>query len=105
MLTGRTERGVLIPLAPPPLIVKSRQSLLGGSGRHADGERPARRVGHLTLLGQEGACRGREGGAAAAAEARLHRQLLEVDTLATKNGSGRSVSPLRREFEKQQKSQ
>lgn len=35
----------------------------------------------MTLLGQEGARRGREGGAAAAADARLHRQLLEVHTL------------------------
>lgn len=76
-----------------------QSSLLGGSGRHANGERPARRIGYLTLLGQEGARRGREGGAAAAAEARLHRQLLEVHTLGMSRGrSRRSVLPLRHEF-------
>lgn len=72
----------------PPASRELCQSLLGGSGRHADGERPAGRVGHLPLLGQEGARRGREGGAAATAEARLHCQLLKVHALTTKSGWG-----------------
>lgn len=59
------------------------QGLLGGSGRHADGKRPAWCVWDLPLLGQEGLAGWHHGGGAAS-ETRLNRQLLKVQTLRIK---------------------
>lgn len=87
--------GGCFPPAELKQDIRLRQ-LLGGSGRGVDRECPARRIGNLTLLGQEGLGGARRG---AATQTGFHRQPLEVQTLRVEAGRDGEKLSLRSQIE------